>query len=71
VRDLEATATVARLLRGLAADGLSVILVVHDLALAAAVVMDDGRTTATGAPRDVLTRERLQAEGRRPARRLA
>ena len=35
--DLGATAGVARLLRGLADDGLSVILVVHDLALAAAV----------------------------------
>ena len=45
--DLGATAIVARLLRGLADDGLSVILVVHDLALAAAVadtvvVMADG-----------------------------
>ena len=35
--DLGATAIVARLLRGLADDGLAVILVVHDLALAAAV----------------------------------
>jgi iron complex transport system ATP-binding protein len=54
--DLGATAIVARLLRGLADDGLSVILVVHDLALAAAVadrvvVMDAGRTAATGSPR--------------------
>jgi iron complex transport system ATP-binding protein len=63
--DLGATAIVARLLRGLAADGLSVILVVHDLALAAAVadrvvVMDAGRTAATGSPRAVLTPERLE-----------
>jgi iron complex transport system ATP-binding protein len=62
--DLGATASVARLLRGLADDGLSVILVVHDLALAAAVadtvvVMADGRSAATGPPRDVLTPERL------------
>jgi iron complex transport system ATP-binding protein len=62
--DLGATATVARLLRGLADDGLSVILVVHDLALAAAVadtvvVMADGRSAATGPPREVLTPERL------------
>ena len=62
--DLGATAIVARLLRGLADDGLSVILVVHDLALAAAiadtvVVMADGRTAATGKPEDVLTPERL------------
>jgi len=62
--DLGATAIVARLLRRLADDGLSVILVVHDLALAAAiadtvVVMADGRTAATGKPEDVLTPERL------------
>ncbi len=62
--DLGATAAVARLLRGLADDGLSVILVVHDLALAAAVadtvvVMAKGRSAATGAPRDVLTPARL------------
>ncbi len=62
--DLGATAVVARLLRRLADDGLSVILVVHDLALAAAiadtvVVMADGRTAATGKPEVVLTPERL------------
>ena len=62
--DLGATASVARLLRDLADDGLSVILVVHDLALAAAVadtvvVMAKGRSAATGAPRDVLTPARL------------
>jgi iron complex transport system ATP-binding protein len=62
--DLGATATVARLLRGLVDDGLSVLLVVHDLALAAAVadtvvVMADGRTAATGPPREVITPERL------------
>jgi iron complex transport system ATP-binding protein len=62
--DLGATATVARLLRRLADDGLSVILVVHDLALAAAiadtvVVMAAGKTHATGTPADVLTPDRL------------
>jgi iron complex transport system ATP-binding protein len=62
--DLGATAGVARLLRRLADDGLSVILVVHDLALAAAiadtvVVMAAGKTHATGTPADVLTPERL------------
>jgi iron complex transport system ATP-binding protein len=62
--DLGATASIARLLRGLADDGLSVILVVHDLALAAAVadtvvVMADGRSAAIGPPRLVLTPERL------------
>ena len=54
--DLGATAAVARLLRGLADDGLAVLLVVHDLALAAAVadrvvVMSRGRTVATGRAR--------------------
>jgi iron complex transport system ATP-binding protein len=62
--DLGATASVARLLRGLADDGLSVLLVVHDLALAAAVadtvvVMAKGRSAATGTPREVLTPARL------------
>jgi iron complex transport system ATP-binding protein len=64
--DLGAAAGLARLLRGLTADGLAVILVVHDLALAAAVadrvvVMADGRSVATGAPGEVLSRERIAA----------
>jgi iron complex transport system ATP-binding protein len=63
--DLGAAATVARLLRSLADDGLAVILVVHDLALAAAVsdvvvVMSGGRSIAAGAPHAVLTPERLR-----------
>jgi iron complex transport system ATP-binding protein len=62
--DLGATVGVARLLRRLADDGLGVFLVVHDLALAAAVadrvvVMANGLTVASGVPRDVLGRERL------------
>jgi iron complex transport system ATP-binding protein len=62
--DLGATATMARLLRALADDGLGVVLVVHDLALASAiadevVVVEAGETVATGAPHDVLTTERL------------
>ena len=62
--DLGATAAVARLLRGLADDGLAVLLVVHDLALAAAVadrvvVLSRGRAVATGAPADVLDPDRL------------
>ncbi len=62
--DLGAAAGVAQLLRGLAHDGLAVVLVVHDLALAAAVadrvvVMDGGRTVATGAAHEVLDAQRI------------
>jgi iron complex transport system ATP-binding protein len=62
--DLGATVSVARLLRGLADDGLAVFLVVHDLALAAAVadkvvVMSQGRSVAAGPPAEVLVPERL------------
>jgi ABC-type cobalamin/Fe3+-siderophores transport system ATPase subunit len=62
--DLGATATMARLLRGLTADGMGVVLVAHDLALAAAVadtvvVMSEGRSVATGPPAEVLDSERL------------
>jgi iron complex transport system ATP-binding protein len=63
--DLGAAATVGRLLRSLADDGLAVVLVVHDLALAAAVadsvvVMSGGRSIAAGPPHSVLTPERLR-----------
>jgi iron complex transport system ATP-binding protein len=62
--DLGGAAGVARLLRALAADGLAIVLVAHDLALAAAVadtvvLVDRGRTVAAGAPEQVLDRERL------------
>ncbi len=62
--DLGAAATMARLLRSLADDGLAVVLVVHDLGLAAAVadrvvVLDRGRTAASGTPAEALTPERL------------
>lgn len=62
--DLGATVEVAGLLRNLTAEGLTVLLVVHDLALAAAiadtvVVVSKGRTVAAGPPRQVLTPERL------------
>ena len=63
--DLGATAGLARMLRRLTdEDGLAILLVVHDLALAAAVadevvVMAGGRTVATGAPGDVLSPGRL------------
>jgi iron complex transport system ATP-binding protein len=62
--DLGATVGVATLLRELADDGLTVLLVVHDLALAAAVadtavVVSGGRTIAAGPPTEVLTAEQL------------
>jgi iron complex transport system ATP-binding protein len=61
--DLGATIDVAGLLRGLVDEGLTVLLVVHDLALAAAiadrVVVSNGRTVAAGPPNEVLTAERL------------
>jgi iron complex transport system ATP-binding protein len=62
--DLGATATIARLLRRLADEGLGIVLVVHDLALASAiadqvVVVAAGRTVAAGPADEVLTAERL------------
>ncbi|HEU4944178.1 MAG TPA: ABC transporter ATP-binding protein [Solirubrobacterales bacterium] len=62
--DLGATIGVATLLRQLADDGLTVLLVVHDLALAAAVadtavIVSEGRTVAAGDPSEVLDSERL------------
>jgi len=60
--DLGATAAISKMLRELVADGMGVVLIVHDLALAAAiadrvVVMCDGRTIATGTPEAVLTNQ--------------
>jgi iron complex transport system ATP-binding protein len=62
--DLGASIGVAGLLRDLAGEGLAVLLVVHDLALAAAVadtvvVVSAGRTVATGAATEVLSATRL------------
>jgi len=62
--DLGATVAVAKLLRQLADDGLAVLLVAHDLSLAAAVsdtvvVMSEGRTVAAGPPLETLSHERL------------
>ncbi len=53
------------LLRGLNADGKTVIAVLHDLNQAARyadhlVLMKDGRVVATGAPADLITPERMQ-----------
>ena len=62
--DLGATVGVAGLLRDLAGDGLGVLLVVHDLALAAAiadtvVVVSAGVRSPAGTPSEVLGSERL------------
>ncbi len=62
--DLGATVGVAGLLRDLVGEGLAVLLVVHDLALAAAiadrvVVVSQGRTVAAGEAGEVLGPERL------------
>ncbi|HMT06195.1 MAG: ABC transporter ATP-binding protein [Solirubrobacterales bacterium] len=58
--DLGATAAISKMLRELVSDGMGVLLIVHDLALAAAiadrvVVMSHGATIATGTPEEVLT----------------
>jgi iron complex transport system ATP-binding protein len=63
--DLGATVAVAKLLRGLADQGLAVMLVAHDLSLAAAVadtvvVMSEGRTVAAGPPLETLSHDRLE-----------
>jgi iron complex transport system ATP-binding protein len=62
--DLGATVTVAKLLRSLADEGYAVLLVVHDLSLAAAVadrvvVISEGRTVAEGAPLETLSTQML------------
>ncbi|MFA9399900.1 MAG: ABC transporter ATP-binding protein [Acidobacteriota bacterium] len=60
--DLGATAAVSELLRDLVDDGYAIVLIVHDLALAAGVadrvvVMSEGETIATGPPVEVLSKE--------------
>ncbi len=62
--DLGATISVAGLLRELVDEGLTALVVVHDLALAAAVadrvvVVAAGRTVAAGSPGEVLSAGRL------------
>jgi iron complex transport system ATP-binding protein len=63
--DLGAAIDVAGLLRKLVDEGLGALVVVHDLALAAAtadrvVVVHDGRTEVAGDPTEVFTPERLR-----------
>ncbi len=74
--DLGAAIDVSGLLRELADSGLAVLLVVHDLALAAAVadrvvVVHDGRTEAAGESGAVLTPERLSRVWKADARLTA
>ncbi|HEV7771489.1 MAG TPA: ABC transporter ATP-binding protein, partial [Solirubrobacterales bacterium] len=62
--DLGATIGVATLLRALVDEGLTALVVVHDLALAAAVadravIVSEGRTVAAGPPAEVLSSDRL------------
>ncbi len=62
--DLGHQETVMRVARERARDGAAVVVVLHDLGLAAAyadrvAVLDAGRLVAVGPPRDVLTAERL------------
>jgi iron complex transport system ATP-binding protein len=74
--DLGASVGIAGLLRGLADEGLAVLLVVHDLALATAVadrvvVVSEGRTVVSGDPAAVLTSELLASVWHASARLTA
>jgi iron complex transport system ATP-binding protein len=70
--DLRHQEPVGRLCRGLAAEGHAVIIVVHDLDLAAysdrVALLSAGRVDARGDPSDVLTAERVGAVYRQPVR---
>ncbi|WP_280262046.1 heme ABC transporter ATP-binding protein [Nocardia wallacei] len=62
--DLGHQEQVLRLARARAADGAAVVVVLHDLGIAAAyadrvAVLDGGRLAAAGAPRDILTTDLL------------
>lgn len=69
--DLGHQEAVLTLAADLAANGAAVVVVLHDLASAAAyadrvAVLDDGRLAATGTPREVLTEELLSRVYRYP-----
>lgn len=69
--DLGHQETMLRLARDKAHDGIAVVVVLHDLATAAAyadrvAVLDDGRIAADGPPREVLTGELLSRVYRYP-----
>ncbi|WP_147133557.1 ABC transporter ATP-binding protein [Stackebrandtia albiflava] len=64
--DLGHAVEVLRLIRQVAAEGRTVVMVLHDLAAAARysdtlVAMRDGRVVATGAPRETVTTELVAA----------
>lgn len=63
--DPQAQAEIFLLLRALACEGVAVLVVVHDLTLAAAycdrvALLHEGRVSALGVPREVFTEERVQ-----------
>jgi iron complex transport system ATP-binding protein len=63
--DLRHQEDVLRIARGLAADGRAVVVVLHDLSLAAAyadevAILAGGRLVAHGAPDAVLTADRVE-----------
>ncbi|MBN9176737.1 MAG: heme ABC transporter ATP-binding protein [Microbacterium sp.] len=74
--DLRHQEDVLRIARALAAEGRAVVVVLHDLSLAAAyadevAIIEAGRLVATGEPAAVLTEERITAVYRTPVRVLA
>ena len=63
--------TVMRVLRSLTREGTTIVVILHDLNLAAAhadrlILLDGGRAVASGTPTEVLTGERLSAIYRQP-----
>jgi iron complex transport system ATP-binding protein len=74
--DLKHQEDVLRTARTLAGQGRAVVVVLHDLSLAAAyadeiAMIHGGRLAALGAPADVLTEERIEAVYETPVRVLA
>ena len=74
--DLRHQEDVLALARGLARRGRAVVVVVHDLSLAAAyadevAIIAGGRLVARGAPEDVMTAERIEAVYETPVRVLS
>lgn len=74
--DLRHQEDVMRIARGLAAQGRAVVVVLHDLSLAAAyaddiAMIDRGRLVAWGAPQEVLTERQITAVYDTPVRVLA